>query len=159
MIVDSSDNDSMKEPLLGPTTPQENPPSYDFATESGSSYTQNDGPKPNTPPKADMTQPLLLHRGTSGPSNNIQPLYTPTSPMVYNYVNPSTGQHVASLLPPDHPEMICLQAGSHLPHTQYGILGILAAVFWFPLGIGLCLLDRRVRCTRCGLAIDDGICG
>ena len=103
-------------------------------------------------------------------------------PTVYNYVHPVTKQHIASLLPPNHPEMICLQQGAHVPQTRYGLLGeslsrfythfslflttsspiprfsgVLAAVFWFPLGIGLCLLDRRTRCTRCGLMIDNGL--
>ncbi len=32
-------------------------------------------------------------------------------------------------------------------------------VFWLPLGIGLCLLDRRIRCHRCGIALEKGICG
>ena len=121
----------------------------------------------------------------AGPSYTTQPPYTP-APVVYHYMNPMTHENVASLLPPNHPEMVCLQAGQHVPKTRYGILGafllfvlfcslhcpsfpctylcckypgILAAVFWFPLGIGLCLLDRRVRCTRCGLHIDDGLCG
>lgn len=51
--------------------------------------------------------------------------------------------------------MVCLQQG-HVIRTKYGILGILAAVFWFPLGIGLCLLDKRVKCERCGLLIEEG---
>ena len=54
------------------------------------------------------------------------PSYVPSPrgpPTVYNYVNPQTGEHVVSLLPPDHPEMICLQAGEHIRKTQYGILG------------------------------------
>ena len=100
--------------------------------------------------------------------------------MVYNYINAATGERIVSLLPPNHPEMICLQSGMHVPHTRFGLLGehsivhtvyyytesenfrllsgILAAVFWFPFGIGLCLLDRRVRCHRCGLIIEDGVC-
>lgn len=41
--------------------------------------------------------------------------------------------------------------------TPSPCLGMLAAVFWFPLGIGLCLLDRRTRCARCGLMIDNGL--
>ncbi|TFK66541.1 hypothetical protein BDN72DRAFT_823307 [Pluteus cervinus] len=81
----------------------------------------------------------------------------PATP-VYHYTNLATNEQIASLLPPDHPEMICLQTGTHVPETKYGLLGILAAIFWFPLGIGICLLDRRVRCTRCGLMIDEGIC-
>jgi len=71
--------------------------------------------------------------------------------------------------------MICLQNG-HLTETKFGLLrmlffdwcgykiltwqnkGILAAVFWFPLGLGLCLLDQEVRCSRCGVTLEDGIC-
>ena len=106
----------------------------------------------------------------------LPPTMGPTMPAttVYNYVNPATHEVVSSLLPPDHPQMVCLQQG-HVPHTRYGVLGksycscfllrnandmsagVLAAVFWFPLGIGLCLLDRRVQCRRCGMIVDDGI--
>jgi hypothetical protein len=42
--------------------------------------------------------------------------------MVYNYVHPVTHDVVTSLLPPDHPQMVCLQQG-HVPHTRYGLLG------------------------------------
>lgn len=38
-------------------------------------------------------------------------------------MNPATGERVASLLPPDHPEMVCLQAGGHVAQTRYGLLG------------------------------------
>ncbi|KAF8070026.1 hypothetical protein FPV67DRAFT_1485882 [Lyophyllum atratum] len=142
--------------------PQESPPSYDVATDDG-----NDNAPPNAPKAAqnldvkrpvEETSPLQLHPGVvGGPSHTVQPGYTPL-PMVHHYVNPATGEHVASLLPPNHPEMVCLQAGMHKPQTKYGLLGVLAAVFWFPLGIGLCLLDRRVQCTRCGAMLNDGIC-
>jgi Uncharacterized conserved protein (DUF2367) len=96
---------------------------------------------------------------------------------VYYYQDPRTGQRVASLLPPDHPQMVCLQAGEHVPETRYGflgalcfhvllsfdyvgsrLLGVIAAIVWFPLGIGLCLLDRRVQCKRCGESIEEGLC-
>ncbi|KAJ3508334.1 hypothetical protein NLJ89_g5813 [Agrocybe chaxingu] len=139
-----------KQPLLE-DVPQENPPSYDYATDAGKLR-----PKDNTPPKGQENQPLIVPN-IAGPSYTSQPLHT-APPTVYNYVNPITGERVVSLLPPGHPEMICLQAGAHIPHTEYGLLGILAAVFWFPLGIGLCLLDKRVRCKRCGLLIEDGLC-
>ncbi|KAJ4483811.1 hypothetical protein J3R30DRAFT_3285126 [Lentinula aciculospora] len=81
------------------------------------------------------------------------------SPTLYHYRNPVTQEAVVSLLPPDHPEMVCLQAGEHDTETKFGILGILAAIFWFPLGVGLCILDRRVKCRRCGQVIEDGMCG
>ncbi|KAJ7680591.1 hypothetical protein DFH06DRAFT_1163613 [Mycena polygramma] len=116
-----------------------------------------DEPRRVEPPKDVKTPPVpVMNPGPSyfahaGPSSL-------PNPVVYYYDNPLTGEHVASLLPPNHPEMICLQAGEHVPHTNFGLLGILAAVFWFPLGVGLCLLDRRVKCSRCGKVIDDGIC-
>ncbi|KAI0704985.1 hypothetical protein C8T65DRAFT_577959, partial [Cerioporus squamosus] len=78
--------------------------------------------------------------------------------VVYNYVNPVTGERIVSLLPPDHPQMLCLQQGGHVTETKFGILGILAAIIWFPLGVGLCLLDRKVYCKRCGAILDEGMC-
>jgi len=45
-------------------------------------------------------------------------------PIVYHYQNPNTGEQLASLLPPDHPEMICIQEGGHLNETKFGILGM-----------------------------------
>jgi len=84
---------------------------------------------------------------------------SPGDVTVYQYVSPTTGETVASLLPPDHPEMICLQRGEHVPEQRFGLLGILAAIFWFPLGVGLCIMDRRVKCSRCGLMLQDGLCG
>ena len=100
------------------------------------------------------------------------------STVVYHYVHPLTHERLASVLPPTHPEMRCLQEGGHVLQTNFGLLGtrlchvycalcpivlmfipgILAAIFWFPLGIGLCILDRRVKCSRCGLTIDGGLC-
>ncbi|KAJ7497565.1 hypothetical protein FB451DRAFT_1211958 [Mycena latifolia] len=128
----------------------DNPPAYDEARSIDTSAKDvKTPPPPPAPPAMDMGPSYVAHAGPSFSQN----------PVVYHYNNPLTGEHVASLLPPDHPEMICLQAGEHVPHTNYGLLGILAAVFWFPLGVGLCLLDRRVKCARCGRVIEDGFCG
>jgi hypothetical protein len=80
------------------------------------------------PGSASITQPLSTPSSmvysyiSSEPSRTTQPLSTP-SPMVYNYINPASGERVVSLLPPNHPEMICLQSGSHVPHTRFGLLG------------------------------------
>jgi len=161
--VDSDRNGTMKQAPIVEESAQEGPPSYDYATEHDgpSASPQDDGKqKPDTGfvQRALLIPHPLPESSSSTPSHTTQPLSTP-SPMVYNYINPVSGERVVSLLPPNHPEMICLQSGSHVPHTRFGLLGILAAVFWFPFGIGLCLLDRRVRCHRCGLAIDDGVCG
>ena len=56
--------------------------------------------------------------------NEQQPMY-PAGPSmrVYHYVSPQTGHQLTSTLPPDHPEMICLQEGGHITHTKFGILG------------------------------------
>nr|GAT58518.1 predicted protein [Mycena chlorophos] len=124
----------------------------------------NENPPPaydaqDLPPKDVKQKPQM----TPGPTVPYAPLAGPSyvpnpNPVVFHYHNPLTGEHVASLLPPDHPEMICLQAGEHMPLTSYSMLGWLAAIFWFPLGVGLCLLDRRVKCARCGKMLEDGLC-
>lgn len=44
-------------------------------------------------------------------------------PRVYYYQNPTTGEHLTAFLPPDHPEMMCLQQGGHEPQSKFGILG------------------------------------
>ncbi|KAK7005760.1 hypothetical protein R3P38DRAFT_3039467 [Favolaschia claudopus] len=136
-------------------SPNDSPPTYDEARTVPSLQ----------PPIKDVKAPLSPQSHAPVPVMNAGPSYVPytgssssTNPVVYHYDNPLTGEHVASLLPPNHPEMICLQAGEHVASTHYGLLGILAAVFWFPLGVGLCLLDRRVKCSRCGRTIEDGIC-
>ncbi|GJE95487.1 hypothetical protein PsYK624_116720 [Phanerochaete sordida] len=141
------------------THTHDEPPSYDYAVTS-----EVAGPGPYVPngqtdakdvKVAPLQEPTPEVGPAAGPSlSESGPRMPPTT--VYNYVNPTSGELVSSLLPPDHPQMVCLQQG-HLPHTRYGLLGVLAAVFWFPLGIGLCLLDRRVKCDRCGLLIDDGL--
>ncbi|EPQ57004.1 hypothetical protein GLOTRDRAFT_137448 [Gloeophyllum trabeum ATCC 11539] len=144
--------------------PSENPPPYDAAmSEAGGSA----APTMSTDKRQDKAakeqpQAPTPYQPDPAPSSPYQPTspppFMPPTP-VYHYVNPRTGEHIASLLPPDHPEMVCLQEGRHIAETRYGILGVLAAILWFPLGVGLCLLDRKVRCRRCGMMIDEGLCG
>ncbi|GLB36952.1 putative uncharacterized conserved protein (DUF2367) [Lyophyllum shimeji] len=139
MIVDPHSNKSMTTDV-----PRENPPSYDVATDDGNDHPPASVTQPahNLDVKRPIEEtPLQLHGAIVGPSYTMQPGYT-SQPVVHHYVNPTTGE----------------QAGQHVPQTNFGILGILAAVFWFPLGIGLCLLDRRVKCTRCGAMLNDGLC-
>lgn len=132
-----------------------------------------------SPGSVNKQQPKTpAHPGASSPpvaTLHVAPVPVMPQPRVYHYQNTATGEHLASLLPPDHPDMLCLQQGGHVPHTKFGILGkccslslcasthlvlgVLAAIVWFPLGIGLCLLDRRVHCKRCGAVIDQGMCG
>lgn len=47
----------------------------------------------------------------------------PDATVVFNYINPATGERVVSLLPPDHPQMICLQEGGHVHASKFGFLG------------------------------------
>lgn len=42
---------------------------------------------------------------------------------IFHYVHAETGHHLASPLPPNHPEMICLQEGGHIKETHFGLLG------------------------------------
>ncbi|KAI0058699.1 hypothetical protein BV25DRAFT_1189726 [Artomyces pyxidatus] len=117
---------------------------------------------PPTLPSDKVGKASLPTPPTLGAVSTYYPVLTPAlgpPTQVYHYQHPVTGERVTSLLPPDHPQMICLQEGRHIHESRFGLLGILAAIVWFPLGIGLCLLDRKVRCRRCGEHIDDGICG
>jgi hypothetical protein len=61
----------------------------------------------------------------SGPSITYGATAPEPQATVYYYQDPRTGQRVASLLPPDHPQMVCLQAGEHVHETRYGFLGAL----------------------------------
>ncbi|KAJ3999279.1 hypothetical protein F5050DRAFT_1687351 [Lentinula boryana] len=130
----------------------DNPPSYDSVTEGNdvakSHETRDNKHSLGAPSMLSDSSPYTVHPGTASGS----------SPLLYHYRNPITQETVVSLLPPEYPSMVCLQAGEHDTQTNFGILGILAAVLWFPLGIGLCLLDRRVKCRRCGEMIQDGMC-
>ena len=58
---------------------------------------------------------------TAGPSHI--PHAGPSQPQVYYYMDPQTGNQIASLLPPDHPEMVCLREGQHVTKTSFGLLG------------------------------------
>lgn len=86
-------------------------------SDAGPSYSQ---PQEHERPKKrdgnpDTRQPAQLGAPGPVPSMNM--------PTVYNYVHPVTKRHIATLLPPDHPEMVCLQQGAHVPQTRYGLLG------------------------------------
>ncbi|KAG1752834.1 hypothetical protein EDB19DRAFT_1903221 [Suillus lakei] len=146
MIIDPQSNMVIKHSA-------DNPPSYEYVADE-QQQSSSMAEKAANP----QAQPLSIPPNTAT-AVHTRPMPVMQQPTVYHYQNPLTGEHVASLLPPDHPEMICLQQGGHVNETKFGILGILAAIIWFPLGIGLCLLDRRVKCKRCGIIIDDGICG
>ncbi|TRM69381.1 hypothetical protein BD626DRAFT_563137 [Schizophyllum amplum] len=132
----------------------ESPPPYEFAAD------REDQSK--TAPPVDSKQPLPQEGPSSPPFMAAGPSHVPypgtSQPRVYYYMDPVSGDQVASLLPPDHPQMICLREGQHVTKTQYGLLGLVAAILWFPLGIGLCLVDRKTTCVRCGAVLHNGVC-
>ena len=88
-------------------------------------------PQPDLRHKQAPVQQLIPHELPVGPPlqpavytyQATQPLLTAV-PTVYNYINPMTNERVVSLLPPNHPEMICLQAGEHVKETSYGLIGM-----------------------------------
>ncbi|KAI6123040.1 hypothetical protein EDD16DRAFT_711914 [Pisolithus croceorrhizus] len=77
---------------------------------------------------------------------------------VYHYHNLQTGDHLASLLPPDHPRW---SVSSRVVMTRR--LSLASSVSgggsMVPAWCRSLPLDRRVVCKRCGLLIDDGVCG
>ncbi|KAL5507618.1 hypothetical protein ACEPAH_7074 [Sanghuangporus vaninii] len=124
--------------------PSTNPPSYEYATGGQAPVNKNfNSAAASAAPKLD---PSLPYAPTSAP------LAGPSGSNVYHYQHPVSGHVITTSLPPDHPEMICLQAGSHIRSTRFGLLGVLAAVFWFPLGIGrdsrVSPLERRKRSRK-----------
>ncbi|KAL1939865.1 hypothetical protein VTO73DRAFT_9565 [Trametes versicolor] len=159
MIVDPSTTLMAKDTQTGYDAegqPMQAPPSYDTAVAGGNiSGTY-------IPEGAAKAQDVKVPPPSSDPYSAGQPSPAQYGQMpaatVYNYINPHNGERIVSLLPPDHPQMVCLQQGGHVARSKFGILGILAAVFWFPLGVGLCLLDRKVYCERCGVTMDEGLC-
>lgn len=102
----------------------------------------------------ESTQVLIVRRDPAGPSGQytMQPSAIP-APTVFNYLNPHTGETVVSLLPPNHPEMICLQTG-HEKETQYGLLGQLAQYQYLCVGT----LPHHYFCrrTRCDCLVPSG---
>ncbi|EJF63337.1 hypothetical protein BD309DRAFT_853676 [Dichomitus squalens] len=44
---------------------------------------------------------------------------------------------------------LCAQ-GNHDVTTRYGMVGILTAIFCFPIGLLALLVDKERRCVRCG---------
>ncbi|KAN0109742.1 hypothetical protein V8E52_008989 [Russula decolorans] len=139
----------------GVPTPSDNPPAYESTITGTSVVPAPSGKSANPQDAQPKGHELML---ASGPSITYGATAPEPQATVYYYQDPRTGQRVASLLPPDHPQMVCLQAGEHVHETRYGFLGVIAAIVWFPLGIGLCLLDRRVQCKRCGESIEEGLC-
>ncbi|KAJ7072077.1 hypothetical protein C8F01DRAFT_1076263 [Mycena amicta] len=117
-----------------------------------------DAPRPESPAKDVKRQPVM----TPGPIVPYAPLagpsYSPANPVVFHYHNPRTGEHVASLLPPDHPEMVCLQRGEHEPQTSFSLLGYIMALLGSPLGSASACSIARVKCGRCGQVLQDGLC-
>ena len=112
----------------------DSPPSYDAATDACKLHTPTNRHLfthlSNVVP-ADKNKHRAVAPPTTNESQSLAPYSTSTttqptrvlSPTVYNYTNPRTGERIVSLLPPNHPEMICLQEGMHVPHTKYGLLG------------------------------------
>jgi hypothetical protein len=101
---------------------------------------------PTSPPPQHQPQPTAMPAIHGTPLIDV-PGTSGAGVRVYHYVHPVTQQRITSLLPPDHPEMVCLQQG-HERRSSFGLVGILAAIFWFPLGMACMLVDRKVRCTR-----------
>jgi len=139
--------------LSGQQSTSNAPPSYEEIAN-----VKDDQKVPLLAPEHQLTQPGL-HPTPDGFAPTAAPLQVTNAGgvTVYHYVHPLTQERVDSLLPPHHPEMICLQQG-HIPHNRFGWLGIIAAVFWFPLGLGCLLVDRQVKCERCAKVLEEGAC-
>lgn len=101
-------------------------PSYDNIHAHDLSATGPYVPAGTTDAKDVKVQPEGEHPQAYSPPAGPPPQFgsIPSMPAttVYNYRNPLTGEVVASLLPPDHPQMVCLQQG-HIARSKFGVLG------------------------------------
>ncbi|KAG8956324.1 hypothetical protein FRC04_004404 [Tulasnella sp. 424] len=107
---------SSHQPLMS-----QGPFSYTGETKAGSISKAPAGvDSKSSPPSSPKLPPTTTYYPTptrgAGPSS-------PSGVTVYNYQNPRTGHVITSLLPPDHPEMICLQEGQHITHSRFGLTG------------------------------------
>ena len=105
--------------------PAESPPAYDAAVAGPSNGAVNTNScKSMADVASGMAKPHPVAPMSTTPL--IHPATTPGSPdghMVYHYQHPVTGHQIVSLLPPDHPQMVCLQRGHHDVETRFGFLG------------------------------------
>lgn len=86
------------------------------------------------------TDPQTFSPPAGPPPSNIPSMPATT---VYNYRNEFTGEVVCSLLPPDHPQMICLQHG-HIPRSRFSVLGTFCCQFL----LYQCTNYQYSRCSR-----------
>ncbi|KAL7415780.1 hypothetical protein BDY24DRAFT_382208 [Mrakia frigida] len=129
------------------------PPSYEASVSSSPSPSSSSSPN----------QPLLTHVA-SLPSRNLPPpkgaspagTDQSNGPLVHYFVQPGpNGRMISTNLGPETEEMRCLMEG-HLAQSKFGIIGILSTIFFFPWGLAVCALDRKVVCKRCKQVIDPG---
>ncbi|TFK76282.1 hypothetical protein BDN72DRAFT_830832 [Pluteus cervinus] len=92
----------------------------------------------NAPPPA-MPEPDYA------PDPNSQGEHQGAPPPAYTGPGPPPrSRRFRPMLPP-------CEYGYHQPRVEFGLCGILAAIFCFPIGL-LCLcLDTDRRCVRCGM--------
>ncbi|KAJ2930292.1 hypothetical protein H1R20_g6817, partial [Candolleomyces eurysporus] len=142
--------------------PSDNPPGVRLCGRTAFQLPKDpyDKVKPQIPSSLDQSEPLIPYN-YGGPAYGRQPTFTP-SPTVYYYNNPVNGGEdniPATSIPPRDGMLAGRRACATDELRDPGVIGILAAIFWFPLGIGLCLIDKKVKCSRCGITIDEGVCG
>ncbi|KAG8813724.1 hypothetical protein FRC18_002318 [Serendipita sp. 400] len=164
IIAAHNHNDDAATPMMMGAVNAPPPPSYDSVTTTTYTVHHIDSDKP-FPLDRKLQQPqhtaeptISIYQPPAGPSSTTYQALptTSTSPApngsgtvtVYHYIHPQTQHRIDSLLPPSHPKMLCLQYGHQLK-SRFGVAGILAAIFWFPLGLGCLLIDRDTVCARC----------
>jgi len=123
------------------------PPSYDAAMRKKNG-------NPQTPVYANSLAGTSLAPSYTIDQRTLLPTQVTHSggATLYHSIDPFTNKVVDSPLPPDHPVMQCIHDG-HVPHSRFGIGGVVAAVLLFPLGFWKLMADREVSCIRCGMTL------
>ncbi|KIL66356.1 hypothetical protein M378DRAFT_160771 [Amanita muscaria Koide BX008] len=90
---------------------------------------------------------------SSSPSSSPPPPPPPLPPPPPPVPAPGTGIPSAGVY--FDPYAVCREKG-HEPKKSFGILGIIAAIVFFPIGLLCCFLDRWTVCRRCGATLAKG---
>ncbi|KAM5534993.1 hypothetical protein V8D89_011366 [Ganoderma adspersum] len=132
-------------PYVPPIQTQGNPPQqYPVQQPPQAQYYPQQYPAGQYPAVQPQFYPTagVYAQGSIGPQSGFQ-----TAPAQAVYVMGPAAQYQQQLF------TMCAN-GNHDVVTKYGMVGILTAVFCFPIGLLALLVDKERRCVRCGALVN-----
>ncbi|KAI1790166.1 hypothetical protein LXA43DRAFT_891576 [Ganoderma leucocontextum] len=127
---------------------------------------------PYTPPIQTQSNPAQQYPGQQPPPEQYYPSQHQQYPGAQPQLYPSPGVYAQGSIGPQsgfqtapvymmgpgvqyQQQLYAMCAsGNHDVTTKYGMVGILTAVFCFPIGLLALLVDKERRCVRCGALVN-----